>query len=122
MTTNESALHGPVDPVDAERIKQDLWRLARDMDSLLKATAGLTGRHVAAARAKADESLLAAKANLHMLQDAALARTRAAGVAADEYVRENPWRAMAIGGAAGLLIGALLARCERSEPPAALDG
>ena len=34
------------------------------MDSLLKATAGLTGRHVAAARAKADESLLAAKANL----------------------------------------------------------
>lgn len=30
--------------------------------------------------------------------------------AADEYVRANPWTALGVAGAAGLLIGVLLAR------------
>ena len=98
------------DRVTADKLKADLGALAADMEQLLKATASQTGRHVAQVRAKAEESLKAVKARVAVLQDVALARTRAAGRATDDYVHANPWQAMAIGAVAGFVLGLLLAR------------
>jgi ElaB protein len=61
-------------------------------------------------RAKAEESLKAVKARVADLRDVALAKTRAAGRATDDYVRANPWQVSAICAVAGLVLGLLLAR------------
>ena len=96
--------------VTSEKLAADLRMLSADMEQLLRASASPTARYVARVRAKAEESLKAAKDRVTVLQDAALARTRAAGRATDDYVHANPWQAMAIGVVAGLVLGLLLAR------------
>ena len=51
-----------------------------------------------------------AKDNLLQLQEAALARARAAGHAADDYVHDNPWTAVGTAAGIGLLVGLLIGR------------
>ena len=121
MKVYEPLVDAPDNPVDAGKIVADLRTLAEDTEALLNATAGQTGRRVAAVRAKADESLLAAKARIGDLQQAALAKSRAAGRAADDYVHVDAWQVMAISAAAGLMIGALLTRVWRRTPQEALQ-
>ena len=89
--------------------------LADDTEQLLKATANQTGRQIAQVRAKAEESLKAAKACVADLQALALAKTRAAGRATDDYVRANPWQVIAICAVTGFVLGSLLARGGTSD-------
>jgi ElaB/YqjD/DUF883 family membrane-anchored ribosome-binding protein len=103
------------DRVTTDKLMADLKVLATDTEELLKATASQTGQQVAQVRAKAEESLKAAKARVAELQDAALAKTRAAGRATDDYVRANPWQAIGICAVAGFVLGALLARGGASD-------
>ena len=103
------------DPVTIEKLKTDLRVLAADMEQLLKATASQTGQHVAQVRARAEESLKLAMARVAELQDVALAKSRAAGRATDEYVRANPWQVLAIGVFAGLVLGLMLTRGRDSD-------
>jgi ElaB/YqjD/DUF883 family membrane-anchored ribosome-binding protein len=114
MKTNQPANSGAGDRVTAGKLMVDMKVLAADTEQLLKATAGQTGQLVARARAKATESLEAAKACVADLQDVALAKTRDAGRATDDFVRANPWRVMSMGAIAGLALGILLAR---GKPP-----
>ena len=44
------------------------------------------------------------------LQETALARAKAAGHVADEYVHDNPWRAIGAAAGIGLLVGLLIGR------------
>jgi ElaB/YqjD/DUF883 family membrane-anchored ribosome-binding protein len=115
MITGEWAMDTEGDPVTIEKLKTDLRVLAADMEQLLKATASQTGQQVAQVRAKAEESLKLAKARVAELQDVALAKSRAAGRATDDYVRANPWQALAIGTFAGLVLGLMLTRGRDSD-------
>ena len=110
MIVRERIANAEVDRITTDKLMIDLKVLAADMEQLLKATASQTGQHVAEVRAKAEESLAAARARVASLQDMALAGTRAAGRATDDYVRANPWQVMAIGTLAGLMLGLVLAR------------
>jgi ElaB/YqjD/DUF883 family membrane-anchored ribosome-binding protein len=110
MNAGEWTMTTEVDPVTAEKLKADLRVLAVDIEQLLKATASQTGEHVAQLRAKAQESLKMALARAAALQDVALVKTRAAASATDDYVRANPWQALAIGAFVGLALGILLSR------------
>jgi ElaB/YqjD/DUF883 family membrane-anchored ribosome-binding protein len=103
------------DVVTSDKLLADLRVVAADVEELLKATASQAGQHVAQARARVTESLKAYTARAAELQEAALAKTRAAGRATDVYVRANPWQAVAICAVAGLLLGALLARSGTSD-------
>jgi ElaB/YqjD/DUF883 family membrane-anchored ribosome-binding protein len=105
MNTNESTI-----AVDRDKLVADLKVVVADAEELLRATASQTGDRIVAARAKAEESLKAAKVRLADVQMAAAERVRATAKATDEYVHDNPWKV--IGGAAvvGLLLGALLTR------------
>jgi ElaB/YqjD/DUF883 family membrane-anchored ribosome-binding protein len=96
------------DRVTTEKLKADLRVLAADMEQLLRATAGETGQQLTQARAKAEGSLKAVKARAADFQLDALAKTRAAGRATDAYVHANPWPVVAVGAAAGLLLGLVL--------------
>lgn len=103
------------DRVTTEKLVTDFKLLATDIEQLIQATAGETGQRVTQVRAKAEESLKAVKARVADLQHGALARTRAAGRATDNYVHANPWQVIAIGAVVGLVLGVVLARGGTSE-------
>lgn len=96
--------------VSKEKLMQDLQLVVSDAEELLKATAGQAGDKVSAARERIQESLSAARARLGEAQDAMLEKTKQAARATDEYVHENPWRAVGIAAGVGLVIGMLISR------------
>jgi ElaB/YqjD/DUF883 family membrane-anchored ribosome-binding protein len=51
-----------------------------------------------------------AKTDLLLLQQAAVAKAKAAGHATDEFVHENPWKSIGIAAGVGMLLGLLVSR------------
>ena len=98
------------EPVSATQLIDDLTAVIRDAESLLRATAAQTGDRVQEIRARAEETVRNATARLAGVEEQALARARVFAGDADEYVRGNPWQAVAIAAGAGLLIGLLMSR------------
>ena len=96
--------------VSKEKLMQDLRVVVTDAEELLRATAGQAGEKVAVARERIQENLAAAKARLVVAEEAVVAKTKQAAKATDEYVHENPWRAVGIGAGVGLIIGMLISR------------
>ena len=77
----------------------DLKAVIADAEELLRATADQAGPRVEEVRARAEESLRAAREHL-----------RGAGAELDSQVRANPWAAVGIAAGVGLVIGILLSR------------
>jgi ElaB/YqjD/DUF883 family membrane-anchored ribosome-binding protein len=96
--------------VTKEQLMADFRVVINDAEALLKATANQTGDKLAATRAKVEESLQVARARLAEAQSAVVAKTKAAAKATDAYVHENPWNAVGIAAAVGLLVGILIGR------------
>ena len=96
--------------VSADKLMEDLRLVVTDAEELLRATAGQAGEKVAAARARAAESIDAAKARIAQAGYAAAAQTREAARAADDYVHDNPWAAVGVAAAVGVVIGILIAK------------
>jgi ElaB/YqjD/DUF883 family membrane-anchored ribosome-binding protein len=96
--------------VPASQLIDDLTAVIRDAESLLRATAAQTGDKVQEIRSRAEETVRNAKARLAGVEEQALERARVLAGDADEYVRGNPWQAVAIAAGAGLLIGLLMSR------------
>ena len=96
--------------VPANQLIDDLTAVIRDAESLLRATAAQTGDKVQEIRSRAEETVRNAKAGLAGLEEQAIERARVLAGDADEYVRGNPWQAVAIAAGAGLLIGLLMSR------------
>jgi ElaB/YqjD/DUF883 family membrane-anchored ribosome-binding protein len=90
----------------AENLLDDLTAVIRDAEGLLKATASQTGEKVAEVRARAEETVRQAKARLAGFEDQA----REAAGEADKFVRGNPWQAVGIAAAVGLVLGVLISR------------
>lgn len=96
--------------LDSDRIKDDLSQVIHDAEDLLRATAGMAGEKIDEVRKRAEESLRNARVRLFELRGDAVAQAKYAAGSADEYVRANPWVAIGVAAAAGLLVGALLFR------------
>jgi len=89
-------------------LRKDLQAVARDAETLLRATADVAGEKVQEARTKTEETVRHALDSLYgnRLQGRAqrLART------ADTYVRDHSWSIIGIAAGAALLIGFLSTR------------
>lgn len=96
--------------VAKEKLVKDFKAVVADTEELLKATANLTGDKVAAARARAEESLAAAKQRLADMGEGLVDKTKAAARRTDELVHEHPWPAVGIGATVGFLLGMLISR------------
>jgi len=79
------------------RMAADFRTMINDSEDLLKAAASVSGEGFGAARTKFEERVKSAKA---MLADAS----------PPEYIRGNPWTAVGIAVAAGLLVGFIAAK------------
>ena len=100
--------------VSKEKLMKDLRVVVADAEELLRATASQAGdkmsEKVASARERIQDSLVAAKARLLAAEEAVVIKTKQAAKATDEYVHENPWKAVGIAAGAGLIIGMLISR------------
>jgi ElaB/YqjD/DUF883 family membrane-anchored ribosome-binding protein len=92
------------------KLMEDLRAVVADAEELLKATADQTGERIAAARGKAEESLKAARARLDEQEAALMVKTKAVAKATEDYVRDNPWKAIGIAAAAGFVLRILITR------------
>lgn len=96
--------------IGKEKLMQDLQLVVSDAEELLRATADQAGEKVSAARERIQDSLATAKARMADTQKAMLEKTRQAARATDDYVHENPWRAVGIAAGVGLVVGMLISR------------
>ncbi len=106
MTEPATPITAEMEQVTKAKLMEDLRTVFIDVEELLKVTATQTGERITAVRAKAEESLKVAKARLAELQAALAAQTKAA----DDYVRANPWQAVGISAAVGIIFGMLITR------------
>jgi ElaB/YqjD/DUF883 family membrane-anchored ribosome-binding protein len=95
---------------DASQLMDDLRSVVSDAEALLKATAGVAGDQVEAARARAEDSLKVARARLGDLEDDVVAKAREAVESTDRYVRESPWAAIGIAAGVAFVVGVLVGR------------
>lgn len=93
-----------------EQLIKDFKVVIADAEALIKATANQGGEAVINLRAKAEESLAAAKLKLGEAQDALVEQGKIAAQATDNYVHEKPWHAVGIAAGVGLLVGLLIGR------------
>ena len=96
--------------VSKDKLVADLKVVVADAEELLRATASQAGEKVSAARERIQASLASAKVKLTEAEQALLEKSKLAAKATDEYVRENPWQAVGVAAAAGLVLGVLISR------------
>jgi len=100
----------PSTSVSKEQLISDFKVVIADAEALLRATANQGGEAVTNLRAKAEESLAAAKVKLAEAQDALIEKGKIAAQATDDYVHEKPWHAVGIAAGVGLVVGLLIGR------------
>ncbi len=96
--------------VNREKLLHDFRIIVADAEELLRATASAAGEKAGVARERIQDSLHRAKVKLAEAEDVLLNSTKQAARVTDEYVHENPWRAVGIAAGVGLIIGLLIGR------------
>ncbi len=110
MNTKNLPAEAGVSDVTKEQLIADFKVVMADAEALIKATAHQGGEAFATLRTKAEDSLAEAKVKMANAQDALVEKSRVAAKATDEYVHENPWRAVGVAAGVGLVIGLLIGR------------
>ncbi len=102
----KKSTHAHADPdVTVDDIVEDLRAVVRDAEALLHATQGHAGERIEEIRARAEETIGSAKERLRDAGAGVGEKARAAAKSTDDFVHENPWRAVAIAAAIGFLLG-----------------
>jgi ElaB/YqjD/DUF883 family membrane-anchored ribosome-binding protein len=96
--------------VHKEKLMNDLKLVIADAEELLKLTAGQVGDKATEMRLRMQARMDQAKADLSSLQEIAVAKARDVGKATDNFVQDNPWRAVGIAAGVGLVVGMLVGR------------
>jgi ElaB/YqjD/DUF883 family membrane-anchored ribosome-binding protein len=97
-------------PVNRDKLVDDMKVVITDAEELLRATAGQAGEKIGIARERIQESLYQAKVKLAEAEALVRERARQAAQYTDEYVHENPWRAIGVAAGIGLVLGLILSR------------
>ncbi|MDB5988759.1 MAG: hypothetical protein JWQ10_162 [Herbaspirillum sp.] len=101
-------------------LEKKLKTVHNDIDTLLTEAQDLLREAATATTAKADELrtkamtlLESATAKAQAVQSTAIASGKELITNTDDYVNQNPWRAIAISTAVGLIAGVAIARCSK---------
>ena len=84
--------------------------ILKQTEQLLADAADATGAEAKALQARIIASLHEAKKHLTDAEQAVVTKARTAAKATDSYVHENPWKAVGLGAALGVVVGLLIAR------------
>jgi ElaB/YqjD/DUF883 family membrane-anchored ribosome-binding protein len=91
---------------DTDVLVADLKNVVRDSEQLLAAVSDATGEKAEALRERLDETLEKARQTCCKLED----KTKEGIRAADGVIRDHPYQSIGVALAAGVVIGALIAR------------
>ncbi len=91
-------------------VRTDMKTLIRDAQELFREATSVTGVKAEELRKQGLNLLDTAVAKAQDVQAAALETGKELASDADDYVRDNPWRAVAISAGVGLLVGLLISR------------
>jgi ElaB/YqjD/DUF883 family membrane-anchored ribosome-binding protein len=93
-----------------EKLVGDLKTLIGDAEELLRASANQAGEKISVARQKIEQSLVEGRKTLADAEKVLVKKSKEAADVADDYVRENPWSAVGMAAAVGLVLGLLIRR------------
>ena len=91
-----------------EKLVSDMKVVVSDAEEILRATAGVAGEKVGELRERIIDRLRDAKVRIADAEEMLVDRTKAAARATDDYVNDNPWRAVGIAAGIGLLVGIII--------------
>ena len=97
-------------PAPKDKLMDDLHLVVADAEELLRATAAQAGEGATVARARIQNNLQVVKERLLDAEMAVIDRAREAAKVTDEYVHDNPWKAVGISACVGAIVGMLIAR------------
>lgn len=109
MNTEQGATRGSF-ANKKDKLVTDLKGVVADADDLLKEVGRSSAEEFAVARANIEGRLGGARAGLEDARNAVTEKVRGAADATEGYVKENPWTAIGVGLAAGLIVGFLVSR------------
>ena len=93
-----------------DKLAQDLKIIGADVEELFKAFASGAADKAAVAKERLQDHLHSAKIKLADAEELVIQSSKQAARATDDFVHENPWRAVGIGAGVGLIIGLLIGR------------
>ena len=93
-----------------QKLVSDMKVVVSDAEEILRATAGVAGEKMGDLRERIAERLRDAKLRIADAECVLIDRTKAAARATDDYVNDNPWRAVGIAAGVGLLLGVIIGR------------
>jgi ElaB/YqjD/DUF883 family membrane-anchored ribosome-binding protein len=91
-------------------VRNDMRTLVKDAQALLREASTATGEKAEELRTKGLHLLEVAMDKAQDIQKASVDTGKEMAETADDFVQENPWKAVAISAGIGLLIGMLIAR------------
>ena len=97
---------------DSSRAKlvDDFAAVLAEAEEMLRRASTETGDKARDLRGQVETKLLRAKLSLQELEGQALDRAKVAARATDDYVHDNPWQAIGIAAAVGVVVGLLMTR------------
>lgn len=93
-----------------DKLVSDLKVVISDTEELLRATAGAAGEKAGELRERIALRLRDAKERVADIEAAVVDKTKAAARATDDFVHEQPWKAVGVAAALGLALGVLIGR------------
>ncbi len=91
-------------------VNSDVKVLVKDAQALFQAAATLTGEKATEVHTRGMHMLDAALVKAQDAQTNVIVAGKEMATSAQSYVKENPWRTVAVASGVGLLVGAILSR------------
>jgi ElaB/YqjD/DUF883 family membrane-anchored ribosome-binding protein len=92
------------------RVSAEFHNFVEDVEDLVTQTTSVTGADLVRVKAKLSARVAAAKESIQEMSTQVAQSARKAATATDTYVHEQPWQAVGIGAAVGVLLGFVLGR------------
>ncbi|MCL2020525.1 MAG: DUF883 family protein [Betaproteobacteria bacterium] len=93
-----------------DKLVADLKAVVSDAEEILRSTADIAGEKVSGLRTKIEARLKDAKIRLEEVEVVLIDKTKACARATDDFVHEQPWKAVGIAALLGLACGVLIGR------------
>ncbi|MCL2021312.1 MAG: DUF883 family protein [Betaproteobacteria bacterium] len=93
-----------------DKLVADLKAVVSDAEEILKSTADVAGEKMSQLRTRIEAHLKDAKAKLAEVEVVLLDKTKACARATDDFVHEQPWKAVGIAALVGVACGVLISR------------
>ncbi|PHV08155.1 hypothetical protein CSQ96_05650 [Janthinobacterium sp. BJB412] len=93
-----------------DKLMSDLQNVIHEAETWLDDSTSQVGAEAGKARRHFEDALQTAKTDLRKLEEGVLARGRQAARSTQVYVQDNPWKAVGLGAAIGVIAGMLISR------------